>query len=705
MRIRAKLTLLLLALGAAAVLVTSAVGYFYAQRSLTDRVLDQLVSVNHVQRFQLQSYFKDITEQVRSFSEGMLAAQGMREFRDAVERMDSAQVPAPLRAEVERYYAQNYLPQLSRFMPLRSQSAEYMPVGLAPYLLQDEYIVRNPHKDRAQLEDPRDGSAYSRVHAKYHALYRRITERFGYSDLYLIDRRTGRIVYSVRKDPDFGTSLRTGPYRSSHLAKIFEQCHSAKDVETVVMSDFEAYEPSNGAPAAFLCSPVYSEGDENIDGVFALQLSIREVDDAISSERGWERAGLGKTGESRVVGSDFLMRSNARGFIENPGEYLRAIGERGVPRSTVEKIRAYNTTVLQQPLKLPSVEAALRGQEGTIHQVGATGRRTLVAYAPMNVPGLQWSIETRIEEDEALAPVHELRSRLLWVTVLILIGLALAASVIGRKLVRPIQSLSSASERITQGDLSARVPVGSRDEIGILSGSFNHMADAIERQTEEIRRKNQENESLLLNILPSPIADRLKSGEQRIADSFAEVTVLFADIVNFTVLSSDKPAAETVELLNDLFSRFDAIAQRAGVEKIKTIGDAYMAVSGLPDPCNDHTLRMANMARELMDETHRYGREHAIDLDLRIGLNCGPVVAGVIGSAKFIYDLWGDTVNVASRMESHGVPGCIQVTRPVYEQLQSHFTFEPRGEIEVKGKGRLEAWLLVAAVEREAAAV
>ena len=208
-----------------------------------------------------------------------------------------------------------------------------------------------------------------------------------------------------------------------------------------------------------------------------------------------------------------------------------------------------------------------------------------------------------------------------------------------------------------------------------------------------VDRLRRENERLLLNILPAPIADRLKAGESPIADKFPAITVLFADLVNFTVMSSSLEADEVVALLDNLFSQFDAAARELGVEKIKTIGDAYMAVCGLPRECPDHAERMLQMARRMVMIGREYSRTCGRSVQLRVGLNSGPVVAGVIGQNKFIYDLWGDTVNVASRMESQGLPDAIQVTRGVYEQLKDMHPFEYRGVIEVKGKGSLETWM------------
>jgi guanylate cyclase len=202
-------------------------------------------------------------------------------------------------------------------------------------------------------------------------------------------------------------------------------------------------------------------------------------------------------------------------------------------------------------------------------------------------------------------------------------------------------------------------------------------------------------ENLLLNILPRSIAERLKTDSTTIADQFAAASILFADIVDFTPLSDQLQPAEVVGLLDDLFTHFDSLAERYGVEKIKTIGDCYMVAAGVPTPRPDHARVMALMAldmREAMRSEHGVGH---LDLELRIGINSGPVVAGVIGRKRFLYDLWGDAVNMASRMESSGTPGRIQVTRATCELLRDEFELEPRGTVPIKGKGEVETWYLV----------
>jgi class 3 adenylate cyclase len=201
----------------------------------------------------------------------------------------------------------------------------------------------------------------------------------------------------------------------------------------------------------------------------------------------------------------------------------------------------------------------------------------------------------------------------------------------------------------------------------------------------EAERERERSERLLRNVLPATIAERLKEEAGPIADHHAEATVLFADIAGFTAMSTQMPPGELVTMLNAVFTQFDQLAREHGVEKIKTIGDAYMAVAGLPDPAPDHLERVADLALAMRDRA---------SLPIRIGIDTGPVVAGVIGESRFIYDLWGDAVTTASRMESHGMPGAIQVTDAVRERLADRYVFADRGEIDVKGRGRMRTWLL-----------
>lgn len=216
----------------------------------------------------------------------------------------------------------------------------------------------------------------------------------------------------------------------------------------------------------------------------------------------------------------------------------------------------------------------------------------------------------------------------------------------------------------------------------------------LQKEKELLNLEQMKTDKLMLNILPKPIADRLKRGESNIAGNYPEVTVLFSDLVGFTKMSSQKSAGDLVKLLNDLFSRFDRRAESLGLEKIKTIGDAYMAVGGLPIPRSDHADICAEMALGMFDDLTEFNQQYDADLAMRIGLNTGPVVAGVIGFTKFSYDLWGNTVNTASRMESTSISGRIQISTSTRDSLSSAFIIEERELMECKGLGLIMTYFL-----------
>ena len=206
--------------------------------------------------------------------------------------------------------------------------------------------------------------------------------------------------------------------------------------------------------------------------------------------------------------------------------------------------------------------------------------------------------------------------------------------------------------------------------------------------------EQEKSERLLLNVLPREIAAVLKEGDQTIADQYEAVSVLFADVVGSTALAVRLPPVKLVEVLNDAFSYFDSLVDKYGLEKIRTIGDNYMVASGVPQPRHDHAQALASMALEMKEYVSPQDDPGDVPLRFRIGMNAGPLVAGVIGHRKFHYDIWGDAVNTASHMESHGLPGKIQMTRATYELIKEEFVCQPRGFVEIKGKGQMETWFL-----------
>jgi adenylate cyclase len=283
----------------------------------------------------------------------------------------------------------------------------------------------------------------------------------------------------------------------------------------------------------------------------------------------------------------------------------------------------------------------------------------------------------------------DVRSAARWYVayVLVFLGSGIAGEIIG-----PIWD--PLPDWFTSTMLALNIAVGGTMVFTLLALFAKQRNDALAA----LRVEQAKAENLLLNILPSSIADRLKAeSQQPIADQIGSASILFADVVDFTPWSERRSPDDVVGCLDHLFSHFDNLAERHGLEKIKTIGDCYMVAAGVPNPRPDHARALALMALEMLDAMRKEGEAGHLGLELRVGINSGPVVAGVIGRKRFLYDLWGDAVNTASRMESYGTPGRIQITRATYELVADDFECEPRGTIAVKGKGEVETWYLLGA--------
>ena len=690
----AKLFTTLVLLGTVAVLVTGVLGYLRARDALEKVVFDQLTTARQTKARQVETYFRTIHAELRLLATSKMVVDATREFRTAVNELDRTATSLELSEKVSAWYTENFIPEMKRVLGPEPDLTDYRPGGAGGTYLQYHYIVANPHPAvrRKLLDDAGDGSGYSKLHAAYHPLLRTAATTVGFFDLMLADAKSGRLIYTVEKEVDFTTSLQDGPYRGSNVAAAVANCAVRADPSAVCLQDFAPYAPSGGAPIAFMAAPVIDQGV--VTGVLVAQLSNEEIDNVVTGDRRWQWEGFGETGEAYLVGPDELVRSAPRAFYEDRDRYFSSLKSVGVSDEEIGAIQRYGTPVLHQRVDTKATRTALAGVAGTGEIIGYRGVPTLASWGPLAIPGVHWGIVAKIDSAEAYAPIAQLRRDLLLVGGLALLVVAATAAWLSRSLLGPLRELTAGVKRFAAGDYEASVPVRTRDEIGQLCAAFNGMVEDLNQKNVVIENKNRENEELLLNVLPAPIANRLRGGEESIADGFAEVTVAFADLVGFTALTSEMPPHGVVTFLNGLFTRFDVAANDLGIEKIKTLGDAYMAVCGLPVPVANHAERMVRMAIRMVHITREHAMEHNVSMKIRVGVNSGPVVAGVIGKSKYIYDLWGDTVNLASRMESGSVPDAVQVTRSVYEQLKDQFVFEPRGAIEVKGKGKVEAWLL-----------
>jgi len=314
---------------------------------------------------------------------------------------------------------------------------------------------------------------------------------------------------------------------------------------------------------------------------------------------------------------------------------------------------------------------------------------------------LKFTYSVSVITDVAHKSLFELAMVLAITTIVIIVSVAVVSS----KITRPINDLICAVERLSINDYSTSVKIKSNDEIGILARQFNIMIEAIRfnnlnlenlinLRTNELSHEKEKSEMLLLNILPLKIADRLKASDDIIADHYDNVAVVFVDVVGFSTYSNKTEPQVVVTFLNSLFQILDNLNDKYGLEKIKTIGDAYMAAGGVPEVHSNYAENTARFCIDALKELYRFNSENNVSFDIRIGFHIGSLIAGIIGKKKFIYDLWGDTVNVASRMESHGIPGKIQVTEAVKICLEEKFIFEEREIIKIKNIGEMKTYFL-----------
>lgn len=327
---------------------------------------------------------------------------------------------------------------------------------------------------------------YREAMARYDIEIRRHLERQRYYDIFIV-RPDGDIVYSVKREPDFGTNLRDGPYRDSNIATAFRAAAAARGREFARFLDFEPYEPSGMAPASFVSSPVFD--NRQLIAVLVFQISIDDINALMTENSNWQDGGLGESGEAYIVGTDFRMRNDSRFFIEQPEAYFRTLEAAGADAEILRRIRAHQTSVLLQEVRTEATEAALRGVTDTRNVLDYRGVRVMSSFTPLDIPDLRWVMLSEIDEIEAFRSVYTLRERLILSGLIILLFAVGLGFVMSQSISRPIRALTTTTERFGRGEFDNRVPVYAQDEIGLLARTFNTMAEKIRTYTRQLEEE------------------------------------------------------------------------------------------------------------------------------------------------------------------------------------------------------------------------
>jgi class 3 adenylate cyclase len=683
--IQSKLIVMLAVSSILSAAVVGFIGYESGRSSLRAAIFDRLTELRESQLRAVQAQFSDLKNSLVIYSRGSTAVDAVGAFTAGFDQLANATIDPAQQQAIVNYYNTQLIKPTAQTTGDKLDLNAVLPTSNAQKYLQAYYTAPStPENDSIRLDDARDGSAWSATNARYQDFFREIVNRFEFGDALLLDTR-GNVVYCTNKDGDLGTNILTGPYRESNLRKAYEKALGANSVDFVWITDFEPYQPQLDMPTAWLVSPVSS--GSRIEGVLALPFPITKINRLMTADKHWAAAGMGNTTETYLAGPDNLMRSDSRLFLENPAQYKHDAVAAGTPPEIVNKAIRLGGTTLVQPVGTEGLHAAQRGQTGTLIDTDYLGNAELEAYAPLDVPDsdLHWSILATIDRSEAFAPVSAFTRTLVLATTAIIFAICVAAMLLAQLFVRPIRRLEAGAKRISSGDYDVTVPVESRDEIGDLTAAFNEMSRNLGIKEELLNEQRNENNRLLLSLMPETVVQRYREGEQTISQEHQDVTVIFADIVGLDEMSNELSGDELLGMVNELVRQFDAAAESLGVERIRTLHNSYLASCGLNVPRLDNVRRTVDFALEMQRIVDRFNSQTGHALSIRAGINTGKVISGLVGRSSVVYDLWGAAVSLAYQMHSGSPQPGIYVTSQVYEVMRDVRQFAPAGTILVNG--------------------
>lgn len=683
------LLIMLLSVSVLSSIVVGVIGYANGTQALRAIAYEKLVEIRENRAREVAQLFAAIENSVRLGAMNETSRQAAVAFADGFAQLREEGMDAAAAAAVDDYYRDTFAAQLSVATGEQVDGSTFAPKDPAAQYLQYHYVIPYATWEEAILnDDAGDGSAWSAAHARYHDYFRAMTELNDFEDVLMIDAQ-GDVVYSAFKGVDLGTNLLEGPYRLSNLAEAYREAMTRNIVGEVVLEDFQAYSPSLGSPAGWAVTPIAADGE--VIGALAIELPIDRINEVMTVGGEWAVNGLGATGETYLIGADRSMRSVSRALQDDPQEYERASVAAGLSPAAAALSVQNGNTLLQQTISGESVERAFAGESGTVLERDYLGRESLVAYAPLGVDGLDWAIVAQETSAEALVPVEDFTRNLILSTAGMIIFVCLLSLVLAQVFVRPLRRLKTAARRIAAGEEGVQVDAGSSDELADVASAFNDMSRSLQVKSNLIEEHERANERLILSFMPEGMADRYKHGDDAITQDNEDVTVVFADIVGFEAFSLTLSSEESVAKLNDLIRTFDEAAEKHGVERVRTTRQSYLASCGLGTPRVDNARRAVEFALELDAILERYSVQQGVPLGIRAGLDSGKVTSGLIGRARVVYDMWGDAVNLAFRVQGDSDEPGIYITQRVADRIPDTVAITPAGEVATQS-GTQRVW-------------
>lgn len=686
--IQSKLLIMLLAVSLVSSIVVGAIGFINGRDSLHDAVVDQLITIRSMRATEITEAIADVKRDASLQSRNLSAQTLSNTMNAAWDELQQQEVTDDQLAPLEAYYADTFIPELESRAGEEYGDEAFIPESNAGRYLQLQYTVKNQDFDAdydtlLTSNDTGDGTSYSAGAERYGDYFTRLIQQAGYEDALLLNL-DGDVVFSAYKGIDLGTNVNTGPYRDTAFAQTYRDTIATNSVDSIGLTDFERWIPSLNVPTMWVISPVGNES--GITGAMALQVPLDQINDVMTGSKEWKKQGLGDTGEVYLVGRDDLMRSTSRRLEEDPEDYVKRLISGGIAPTIANRIGEVKGTVLLQPVNTFAVGEAQAGRSGTVVGRDYIGGDSVTTYAPLEIEGLDWVIIARINTAEAFEPVNVFTRNVLLSLLGILLGVSLLSLLLAQVFTRPIHRLVGAVHRVAEGDLDVQVPQGSRDEFGDLGSAFNDMASSLRIKQDLIEEQHKENEKLLHTLMPESVAAKYKQGDETISEAHENVSVVFAELVGFDDAVRGQSPEQEIALLNTLMRGFDEAAEKAGVEKVRTLRGGYLASSGLIVPRVDNIRRSVDFARNLLGVLERFNAQNGTQVGLRAGVDTGTVTSGLVARTSLAYDLWGDAVNLAYRVRSvTGEPG-IYVSQTVRDRTQELVSYVEAGTVETQGR-------------------
>lgn len=683
--LKSKLLAIVLGVSIASVLIVASISFTASQRAISDAVIENLTA-ERVSRVELiERFVAGIEAQASTLSQDRNVVTAAAEFTVATDQLANEEVDVGWAESAETFYRDF----TAEFDPdLNLSVDQFLPRDPVAQYLQHFYVVNNPEPpdQRAELEEASDGSFYSRVHARFHPGFLNYAEQFGLHDIFLIEPGNNRIVYSVRKEVDFGTSLSSGPWGRSSLADLVKEVERNPSPGAVTFVDYDFYRPRSDQPASFVAAPIFNPLDQRLQGILAFYLPANRIEEVMTANRNWTEAGFGETGEAYLVGRDETMRSTSRLLIENPDEYRRRVVAAGTSATTADAVIGSGSSVLRQRVQTVASQDALRGRSGTEVVSSYHGAVSLSSYGPLDLPvGLDWAIVAERALSEADRPVSSLQRSLLIATGAIILALTALAMILSARFVKPINSLTSWMRNVNEGDSDQPVPVGGSDEIGQLAAAVEHIVADRRSQRQTIAQQQSETQSLILNLMPAKIAVRVSAGESEVVDSYPNVTIISANLGGFSQFARRASADEGKQVLDEIIGTFDSLAAEHGIEKIRGGSRGYLAACGMMEPRLDQRQRAMEFAVAIDRKIESLSSLNNWDLDLRVGVASGDAEAGIVGDTQFSFEVWGDPVSDALALSDRAAHGSVLVAADIAEAVGERYPFERVADVDVDG--------------------